>query len=341
MITKNHIRTNDHFYACPIAGLQMEEESIVIGGLYLAKLNRLEWGDIEKAYIHLDWYPDYNSINPVFVYHEFREHLNNEAEIREINTKITRLISALRLYKHGIVHDPLFTIKFLKDNSFTHRIVGPYRDEYLTSIADGFVYNLRNEEVEQVELIYHSLMKLEDDGNTELIESLINSFDLSFLPTLSSRFKLSILYTALEMLYNVSPKIFKEELNTGSSLYNRAFAIIDAEYGPIKQTDDWYKFYCESNDEIELEIHKIRKIIHHLKEYNAKTNAEQVIVYLQETLRMGIRLLSRLYHIKSLEKDNKIFDEVSLNLSPKELLNLALHRLFNGDNKLLEKILIS
>ena len=78
-----------------------------------------------------------------------------------------------------------------------------------------------------------------------------------------------------------------------------------------------------------------------MKEYNANTNADQAIVFLQETLRMGIRVLSRLYHLKSLERFDKILDEGSLNLSPKELLNLALHRLFNGDNKLLEKILTS
>lgn len=341
MSTNNYIRTNNHFYSCPIAGLQIEAETIVIGDLSLVKLNKWEWGDIEKAYIHLDWHADYDKINPIFVYHEFKEDSNEEIEINEIDKRISRLISALRLHKFGIVHDPSFTVKFLKNNMWTHREVGPYRDEYLTSIADGLVYNLSNDEVEQVELIYQSLLKLESYNNTDLIENLINSFDLSFLPTLSSRFKLSILYTTLEMLYNVSPKIFKGEINEKSSLYQRAFAMIDAEYGPIKQTDDLYRFYCESSDKIELEIHKIRKIVHHLKEYNAKTNADQVIVYLQETLRRGIWLLGSLYHLKFLERYNTLLDEVSLNLSPKELLNLALHRLFNGDNKLLEKILTS
>lgn len=336
---EDSIISHGQFYACPIAGLQIEGNSISIGGLLLAKLDYGTWASIEKSHIHLEWHSYYNSINPVFVYHELRDDSDDEIVTEEIDKKITRLISALRLHKYGIVHDPSFTVKILQKGSSTHRKVGPYRDEYLTSILDGYVYNLKEGEIAQVDLIYNSILKLESYEDAGLADNLINSFNLSFLPTMSHRFKLSVLYTALEMLYNVSPKVFKDESTKTSSLYQRAFALINAEYGPLEQTDAWYKFYCESSESVELEIHKIRKIVHHLKVYDAGTNADQAIIYLQESLRMGIRLLGRLYHFKHSPGRNKTFDEKSLNLPPKELLNLALHRLINSDNQLLENIL--
>ena len=43
--------SNSSGYACPIAGLQIEEGAVTIGPLRLVRFNRAEWEMLERRYV--------------------------------------------------------------------------------------------------------------------------------------------------------------------------------------------------------------------------------------------------------------------------------------------------
>lgn len=316
-------------YACPLAGLQIDEPAIELGSLLIVKFNRHEWEFIERRYIFKDWFSQYNDANPVFVYKD----LDNEADIQKVITEtdsqITRLITAFHLHKYGYILDPIYTLKCFYNNGVYDRLVGPYRTEYLAAPIANLRYTLKAEEQSIVNGIYETLTITEKIPNNELVLNLLNNFNLSFLPTLSPYFSLNTLYTIIEMLYGrISPK-----LCTTTSPYERSLAMINVEYGLLEETDKWQIFFTK-------QIHQLRNIVHHHKKNNLEISFEEAKIYLQESIRLGIRMLIRIYILKSQNRLEKITNElIPTKLTPKELLNIALEKKYDGDDSLLEKIL--
>lgn len=315
-------------YVCPLAGLQIKEPAIQLGSLLLVRLNRSEWEMIERRYVFKDWYSMYYSANPVFAYQSLEEETDKKKVIDEIDYNITRLISALRLHKPGYIVDPIYTVKCLYNDGIYNRVVGPYRTEYLASPIDKLTYDLKADEHTIVNGIYNVLARIDEIPDNDLVANLVNNFNLSFLPALSSYFSLNTLYTSLEMLYGrIDAALCKT-----TSLYKRAFAMIIAQYGILNETDEWQIFYTN-------QIHPLRNIVHHHKKNDLQISKQQAKFYLQESIRLGIRMLMRLYILKADGRFENLLVNFSKNVSPKELLNISLEKLADGDNSLFEKIL--
>jgi hypothetical protein len=329
MISSETIRTNaTNYYACPIAGLQIDYMAIQLGDLILIRLNRSEWEKIERRYIFKDWYSRFYNANPVFVYQSLDEVIDEQTAIALLDNNISRLISSLRLYKHGNILDPIYTARFLVKGNWFDRQVGPFRTEYLAFPVDGLTYEMRNEEKEFVNNIYDVLKTLDITPKTDLIHNLINNFNLSFLPTMKPFFKLSILFTGLEMLYGR----IDSGICNNSTMYTRAFAMITAIYGELPEEDGWRIFFTQK-------ILELRNIVHHNTTDDFPDSLDQAIIYLQESIRNGIKMLMRLYLLKTDCRSKSLLSYLDKIVTPKEFLNLSLERFTNGDNALIKMIL--
>lgn len=320
--------SNSSGYACPIAGLQIEEDAVTIGPLFLVRFNRAEWEMLERSYVYKEWYAEYYTANPVFVYSNLANETNKEQAIAAINHQISLLISAFHLHKYGYVVDPIYTVKYFYDNGMYHRSVGPYRIEYLAAPLDNSIYPLKAAEYETVNAIYQSLTVLHTLPNNEFVLTLIHHFNLSFLPALSPGFSLNTLYTIVEMLYGkINPTLCSK-----TNAYQRALAMLTAEYGSLQEDDEWKIFYT-------THIHPMRNIVHHHKKNTLPVSFVQATIYLQESLRLGIRMLMRLYIMQWQGRYEILTKDLPAATTPKELLNVSLEKLATGDNTLLERIL--
>ena len=169
---------------------------------------------------------------------------------------------------------------------------------------------------------------MDEIKENDLVTTALNNFNLSFLPTLSAYFSLNILYSVIEMLYGrISSKICKS-----TSHYNRALAVIQSEYGNLNEDDAWFIFFTE-------QIHPLRISVHHHKSNDLQISLQEAKIYLQESTRLGIRILMRLYILNSMGKLEDVKEGLPLNIKPKEILNLALEHKYHGDHSYMEKIL--
>jgi hypothetical protein len=132
----------------------------------------------------------------------------------------------------------------------------------------------------------------------------------------------------VEMLYGkINPALCRT-----TNAYQRALAMLTAEYGSLQDDDAWKIFYT-------TQIHPLRNIVHHHKKNTLPVSFAQATLYLQEALRLGIRMLIRLYIMQSQGRYDILTKDLPAAIAPKDLLNVALEKLATDDNSLLNMIL--
>lgn len=338
MLISQTLRPNDlvrfntsHYALAPIAGLQIQDNAVSVGDLILLRCNRAEWESVERGYVFKDWYAQYYDSNPVFLYKPFTEPTVAEAISETFDAlarEAARLVTAFRLYKTGHLLEPIYTVRFIVVDNFTHRIVGPYRTEYLAMPVDGLIWRLETSEVNDIELVYESLKVMEQTEGTETLRAVIDQFNLSHTPVISSFYSVHVLLTAMEMLFDGLSK--RVALKT--SRYDRALQILhwlgDADADPA-----FDKFY-------QHEIHSLRNSVHHHVLRNSDIDLDDAKFRLQIPVMLGIRLLMRLHRTEVAASLTDMKQAQGWHdLKPKDLLNVCLDRYASGDPAPLHELL--
>jgi hypothetical protein len=313
------------YYLGPFAGLQIHQDSVVLGDLNLIKPSREEWMSFERDYIVKDWYAYYYNVNPVFALCPVRDVHFNQVEILDIEQKTLHLITALRIYKHGYVLDPAYTLRIFSDGKYFNRMVGPYRNDYITAPLDGLMYELLAEDYPVINGLYQQLKKSINIPASNVLHNIFHQFNLSYLAAMGPYFTLNILYTCFEMLFGrISPKTC-----SSTHMYDRARLALEFIYGDLYE--DWYNFFT-------LKIHSMRNIVHHHKENGLDISLDEAVIFLREPIRIGLRLLLKLYITWSEHKILQVRQNYPKQISPKELLNVAIERFSQGDTSLIAEL---
>jgi len=320
-----------HYALAPIAGLQMQDDTIMIGDQILVRCNRAEWETVERGYVFKDWCAEYYDANPVFLFKPFERAIAVEAMpavLDALARDAARIVTTCRLYKTGPLLEPIYTVRFLVTDSFFHRAVGPYRTEYLAMPVDGLIWPLEGNEAEDLTLLYGNLEIIERTAGTEALRAVIDQFNLSHTPAISTYFSVHVLLTALEMLFDGVPK----RVISNTTHYDRALQILRWSQGAgLDPAFD--AFY---NDH----VHSLRNAVHHHVLRDGDIDLNEVKFRMQLPLMLGIRLLMRLHRaevaatLKELKQAQGWQD-----LGPKDLLNGCLDRHAGGDPDPLRKVL--
>lgn len=306
-----------HFALAPIAGLQLQEDTVSIGGLQLVNCNRSEWETVERGYVFKDWHAHFYSVNPAFLLLPLTASENNwvTSAFDRLAHDARSLVTACRLLKTGPLLEPEFTVRFVHSEGMTHRIVGPYRTEYLAMPEDGMTWPMEPGEAQEVERIYADLLFVEGtDGNEGLI-AIINQFNLSCLPATSAFFSIHILLTALEMLFDGLPK----RLETPTNAYDRALECLRWFYG-TQMPPAFTAFYADH-------ARPLRNAVHHHAVRDVDVDPAAALPILQLTVMTGIRSYLR---FSRPEVRDKLADMVEAHgwqgLDAKALMNACLDR---------------
>jgi hypothetical protein len=242
------------------------------------------------------------------------------ATFEDLASDAARLVTAFRLYKTGLLLEPIYTVRFLVVDSVFHRNVGPYRTEYLAMPIDGLTWHLEASEVQEVELLYGNLKLMEQTESTEALRAVIDQFNLSHTPTIPSFFSVHVPLTAMEMLFDGVSK----RVHLKTTRYDRALQTLRWSKGDgLEQAFE--EFY-------QHRIHPLRNAVHHHALRNSDIDLDEVKFRLQLPLMMGIRLLMRLHRPEvaaSLSEMKRA--QGWQDLSPKDLLNGCLDRFAGGD----------
>lgn len=338
MLISQMLRPNDlvrfktpHYALAPIAGLQMQDNAVAIEDQILLRCNRAEWETVERGYVFKDWHAEYYDANPVFLFKPFDEPIAAEAIAATFETlarDAARVITACRFYKTGHLLEPVYTVRFLVTDSFFHRVVGPYRTEYLAMPVDGLTWRLDENEAQDVTLIYGNLKTMEQTEGTEALQAVIDQFNLSHTPTIPSYFSIHVLLTAMEMLFDGVPK----RVTLQTTRYDRALQVLRFSEGDGLDPA-FVAFY-------QHQVHSLRNAVHHHALRHSDLDLDEVKVRMQVALMMGIRLLMRLHRP---EVDASLAELKQTHgwkgLGPKDLLNVCLDRHAGGDPAPLREVL--
>ena len=338
MLISQMLRPNDlvrfqtsHYALAPIAGLQMEEGAVVIGDQMLVRCNRAEWETVERGYVFKDWHSQYYQANPVFLYQPFEQPIAPEefdSTLAQLARDAARVVTACRLHKRGHLLEPIHTVRFLATGSFFHRAVSAYRTEYLAMPVDGMTWRLEASDLEAVNGVYAALTIMEQTPGTETLRSIVDQFNLSHMPTISSYFGIHVLLTGLEMLFGGLPK----RLEVRTTHYQRALEIVR-----FSQGDELDPQFASFFNERVLEL---RNAVHHHALRRSNIDLQTTKALLQAPIQVGIRLLMRLHRpaadvaLIDLKRDRGWTD-----LGPRDLLNACLDRYAEGDRDPLDQLL--
>ncbi|HNQ03556.1 MAG TPA: hypothetical protein PKH69_02985 [Thiobacillaceae bacterium] len=319
-----------HCALAPIAGLQMQDDAVRIGERYLLRCNRAEWETVERGYVFKDWCDRYYEANPVFLFEPATGPIGPQALAGVFDTlarDAARIVSACRLYKTGRLLEPVHTVRFIASGHHVHRVVGPYRTEYLAMPIDGLVWPLEADEVQDLTRLYDGIGSLEHGKGTESLRAVIDQFNLSHTPLIPTRFALHILLTAMEILFDgVSRRVV-----LGTTRYDRA-----------REALRW-AWEDGLDDESEAFFHDrlpaLRNAIHHHAPCDGDDDLEAAVLRVQLAMMVGIRLLMGLWgHAaeEGLEAVRQAYGWRGLGV--KDLLNACLDCRSRGDSTPLDEI---
>ena len=295
MLISQMLRPNDlvrfqtsHYALAPIAGLQMEEGAAVIGDQMLVRCNRAEWETVERGYVFKDWHSQYYQANPVFLYQPFEQPIAPD----EFDSTLAQLArDAARIVTACRLHK-------------------------------------RGHLLEAVNGVYAALTIMEQTPGTETLRSIVDQFNLSHMPTISSYFGIHVLLTGLEMLFGGLPK----RLEVRTTHYQRALEIVR-----FSQGDELDPQFASFFKERVLEV---RNAVHHHALRRSNIDLQTTKALLQAPIQVGIRLLMRLHRpaadvaLIDLKRDRGWTD-----LGPRDLLNACLDRYAEGDRDALDQLL--
>jgi hypothetical protein len=323
MLISQQLRPDDlvrfsttHFGLAPIAGLQMDVDVVTIAGLHLVRCNRAEWEIAERAYVFKDWHSQYYHANPVFLYKPYAAPISAEdfpAVLNDLALDGTRLVTACRLYKTGRLLEPVYTVRFVVSDAIRDRAVGPYRTEYLAMPVDGLTWPLDATEVDDVAQICADLALLQQTPGLEAFGALLDAFNLAHTPNMEAFFRLHVLFTVHEMLFDE----LREELQFSSNSYDRALAIarlmaanvVDAKFEALFERD----------------IRQLRNAVVHHARRSSENDLGYVAHQLQIVAMVGIRLLMRFHHLEADPRFSTVRRPLGWRkLGAKEMMNACL-----------------
>ncbi len=328
MLTSQRLRPEDivrfatpHFALAPIAGLQLPQPAESVGGLVLVRCNRAEWETAERAYVFKDWHKEYYRANPVFLFRGFEQPLAAEEilhALEDLADTGRRLVTALRLLKPGHVLEPAYTARFVVSGMSRTRAVGPYRTEYLAMPVDGFTWTLEDGEADTLDGVLSAIERVEAAPGHETLLAIIDQFNLSHTPLVSSALAVHLLLTAAAMVFDHDGP---GGTRLRTTMYDRARAVMQWATGGALDPS-FEAFYRET-------VRPLRNAVHHhaLAGFDADLDAARA--HLQWSLRVGIRLLMRLH----------LDGAATADATPWQVLNAALDRQAAGDRSALDGLI--
>ncbi|MEO6528996.1 MAG: hypothetical protein ABIP93_20425 [Gemmatimonadaceae bacterium] len=338
MLISQQLRSHDlvrfrtsHFGLAAVAGLQMELDAVSIAGLMLVRCNRAEWETAERGYVFKDWHSSYYDANPVFIYHPYEGPVPAPEVMPALDSlgrDGTRLVTACRLFKQGHLLDPQYTARFLVSDGMRERAVGPYRTEYLAMPIDGMTWPLEESEVDDLAPIYRSLEVLGEAPGMESFSALLDAFNLAHTRGVSTLFRLHVLFTVHEMLFDG----FASAAQLSTNPYDRALAAVRLT-APELVDDELEALYTRRT-------RGLRNAIVHHEPAGAHVDVEFATSRLRYVASLGIRLLMRMHHLSADPRFTSVARSLGWRkLGARERLNACLDRAVKGDVAPFEQVM--